>query len=40
MRLAEKFRLPVLTFIDTPGAYPGIDAEDAASPRPSPAISM
>src|SRR5262245_15315140 len=28
MRLAEKFQLPVLTFIDTPGAYPGIDAEE------------
>jgi acetyl-CoA carboxylase carboxyl transferase subunit alpha len=28
MRLAEKFGLPVLTFIDTPGAYPGIDAEE------------
>ena len=28
MRLAEQFRLPVLTFIDTPGAYPGIDAEE------------
>ncbi|MBJ41428.1 MAG: acetyl-CoA carboxylase carboxyl transferase subunit alpha [Gammaproteobacteria bacterium] len=27
MRLAEKFNLPVVTFIDTPGAYPGIDAE-------------
>ncbi|MDR3351604.1 MAG: acetyl-CoA carboxylase carboxyltransferase subunit alpha [Zoogloeaceae bacterium] len=27
MRLAEKFRLPVFTFVDTPGAYPGIDAE-------------
>ncbi|MFI9652421.1 acetyl-CoA carboxylase carboxyltransferase subunit alpha [Guyparkeria halopsychrophila] len=27
MELAEKFGLPVLTFIDTPGAYPGIDAE-------------
>jgi len=27
MRLAEKFGLPVLTFIDTPGAYPGVDAE-------------
>ncbi len=26
--LAERFRLPVLTFIDTPGAYPGIDAEE------------
>lgn len=28
MRLAEKFALPVMTFIDTPGAYPGIDAEE------------
>jgi acetyl-CoA carboxylase carboxyl transferase subunit alpha len=28
MRLAEKFRLPILTFIDTPGAYPGIGAEE------------
>src|SRR5215213_10323125 len=28
MRLAEKFNRPVLTFIDTPGAYPGIDAEE------------
>ncbi len=27
MRLAEQFGLPVLTFIDTPGAYPGVDAE-------------
>ncbi|MBP1531877.1 MAG: acetyl-CoA carboxylase carboxyltransferase subunit alpha [Alphaproteobacteria bacterium] len=27
MDLAEKFRLPVLTFVDTAGAYPGIDAE-------------
>jgi len=27
MRLAEKFSLPVFTFVDTPGAYPGIDAE-------------
>lgn len=27
MKLAEKFHLPVLTFIDTPGAYPGIGAE-------------
>lgn len=26
-RLAEKFSLPLLTFIDTPGAYPGVDAE-------------
>lgn len=28
MKLAEKFNLPVFTFIDTPGAYPGIDAEE------------
>lgn len=28
LRLAERFRLPVLCFIDTPGAYPGIDAEE------------
>ncbi|MBH44338.1 MAG: acetyl-CoA carboxylase carboxyl transferase subunit alpha [Gammaproteobacteria bacterium] len=27
MQLAEKFNLPLVTFIDTPGAYPGIDAE-------------
>ncbi len=26
--LAERFRLPILTFIDTPGAYPGMDAEE------------
>jgi acetyl-CoA carboxylase carboxyl transferase subunit alpha len=28
MRLAEKFGRPIVTFIDTPGAYPGIDAEE------------
>ena len=28
MHLAERFGLPVMTFIDTPGAYPGIDAEE------------
>jgi acetyl-CoA carboxylase carboxyl transferase subunit alpha len=28
MKLAEKFELPVFTFVDTPGAYPGIDAEE------------
>lgn len=27
MKLAEKFRLPIVTFVDTPGAYPGIGAE-------------
>jgi acetyl-CoA carboxylase carboxyl transferase subunit alpha len=28
MSLAERFKLPIVTFIDTPGAYPGIDAEE------------
>src|SRR5688572_32513480 len=28
MRLAEKFGRPVITFVDTPGAYPGVDAEE------------
>ena len=28
MKLAEKFGRPIVTFIDTPGAYPGIDAEE------------
>ena len=28
MKLAEKFGRPIITFIDTPGAYPGIDAEE------------
>jgi acetyl-CoA carboxylase carboxyl transferase subunit alpha len=28
MRLAEKFKLPLFTFVDTPGAYPGIGAEE------------
>ena len=28
MKLAERFQLPVLTFIDTPGAYPGVGAEE------------
>jgi acetyl-CoA carboxylase carboxyl transferase subunit alpha len=28
MKLAEKFQLPIITFIDTPGAYPGIGAEE------------
>ena len=27
MRLADRFGLPVITFVDTPGAYPGVDAE-------------
>ena len=28
MKLAERFNMPIITFIDTPGAYPGIDAEE------------
>ncbi|SDS77720.1 acetyl-CoA carboxylase carboxyltransferase subunit alpha [Halopseudomonas xinjiangensis] len=28
MQLAERFQMPIITFIDTPGAYPGIDAEE------------
>ena len=28
MRLAEKFQMPIFTFVDTPGAYPGIGAEE------------
>ena len=35
--IAERFKLPVLTFIDTPGAYPGIDAEERGQ---SEAIAM
>ena len=33
MEMAERFRMPILTFIDTPGAFPGIDAEEAWSVR-------
>ena len=28
MKMAEKFRKPVVTFIDTPGAFPGLEAEE------------
>lgn len=28
MQMAERFKLPIITFIDTPGAYPGIGAEE------------
>src|SRR6476660_5879248 len=28
MKMAEKFNVPVVTFIDTPGAYPGLEAEE------------
>jgi len=33
MKLAEKFGLPVFTFVDTPGAYPGIGAEERGQCR-------
>ena len=28
MRMAEKFQIPIVTFVDTPGAYPGLEAEE------------
>ncbi|MGC3292874.1 carboxyl transferase domain-containing protein, partial [Pseudomonas aeruginosa] len=28
MEMADRFKMPILTFIDTPGAYAGIDAEE------------
>ena len=28
MKLAEDFNLPLITFVDTPGAYPGIESEE------------
>ncbi|HLW42823.1 MAG TPA: acetyl-CoA carboxylase carboxyltransferase subunit alpha [Flavobacterium sp.] len=28
MRMAEKFNIPIVTFVDTPGAYPGLEAEE------------
>ncbi|HSG27327.1 MAG TPA: acetyl-CoA carboxylase carboxyltransferase subunit alpha, partial [Candidatus Krumholzibacterium sp.] len=33
MKLAEKFGLPILSLVDTQGAYPGIDAEERGQPR-------
>ena len=33
MEMAEKFQLPVVTFIDTPGAYPGVGAEERGQSR-------
>lgn len=33
MELAEKFQIPVVTFIDTPGAYPGVGAEERGQSR-------
>jgi acetyl-CoA carboxylase carboxyl transferase subunit alpha len=39
MKTAEKFKLPVFTFVDTPGAFPASTPRSAASPRPSAATS-
>ncbi len=39
MKTAEKFQLPVFTFVDTPGAYPASTPRSAASPKPSAATS-
>lgn len=33
MKLAEKFNMPVVSFVDTPGAYPGVGAEERGQPR-------
>ena len=35
MRVAERFKMPVITFIDTPGAYPGVGAEERGQDRKS-----
>ncbi len=40
MKLAEKFRKPIITLIDTPGAFPGIEAEERGQLRPLPATFM
>jgi acetyl-CoA carboxylase carboxyl transferase subunit alpha len=39
MKMAERFKLPVLTFIDTPGAYPGVGAEERGQAKRSRATS-
>ena len=36
MEMADRFDIPVITLVDTAGAYPGIGAKSAASPKPSP----
>jgi len=32
MRMAEKFKIPIVSFVDTPGAYPGVGAEERGQP--------
>ena len=39
MRLAARLGLPVVTLVDTPGADPGVSAEEQGQRRPSPRIS-
>jgi len=38
MKIAEKFKRPIFTFVDTVGAYPGLSAEERGRPKPSPEI--
>ena len=38
MKLAEKFNKPIVTFIDTPGAFPGIEAEGGNADRERPSL--
>ena len=33
MKLADKFNIPIISFIDTPGAYPGVGAEERDKPK-------
>ncbi len=33
MKMAEKFGMPILSIVDTPGAYPGVEAEERGQPR-------
>jgi acetyl-CoA carboxylase carboxyl transferase subunit alpha len=40
MKMAEKFGIPVLTLIDTPGAYPGLKRKNADKVRLSPEIYL
>lgn len=34
MQMAERFKMPIITFIDTPGAYPGVGAEERGRRKP------
>ena len=39
MKLANRFQIPVITFVDTPGAYPGIGAEQRGKHQRSQTLS-